>query len=195
MPLPVAHGLVGASVVAVVDGADACRNSGKRILLGAALAILPDVDFFFVWVIGLGANWHRGFTHSILFALIAALFVTLLAGEARLKGFIAYWLACLSHGALDALTTKNNIGVEFWWPLCAIRYRTGAFDHWNYQMRMGQQDWWGFFTSALRITMFEILAFTPVFLLALLVKSLRLKRTAARAARRTTDDPIFLKER
>ncbi|HKC62693.1 MAG TPA: metal-dependent hydrolase, partial [Pyrinomonadaceae bacterium] len=115
MPLPVAHGAVGAGLVALVRARSSVRHDWKMLLIGAALAISPDVDFFFLWVLHL-RGWHRGFTHSITMAVIVTALLFALLGRSRTRDVIAYGLAFLSHGLLDFATTKNAGGVELLWP-------------------------------------------------------------------------------
>jgi inner membrane protein len=99
----------------------------RLIALGAALAILPDAD-----AIGfqLGVPYpsllgHRGLSHSIAFAALVAVGVTLLPalraapGRTRAAWFLV--AAVLSHGLLDALT-DGGLGVAFFAPLSGERY-------------------------------------------------------------------------
>ena len=173
MPLPIAHGLIGASIIALMEGDDKEPKRWRWLLLGSVLANVPDADFFFVWNVGLGSTWHRGFTHSIFFAAVTSLVAALLVGRRQLKPYVAFWLAGVSHGVLDALTTKENLGVQLLWPMSSIRYKAGAFDHWNYHMRSGWGGWWDFLIAALGISLLEAVIFTPVFLGALQLRHLR----------------------
>src|SRR5919202_7105095 len=100
MPLPVAHAAVGASIVALVRAKDSVRHDWKMLTVGAALAISPDLDFFFLWELHL-RGWHRGFTHSIAMAVIVTALLFALLGRRRVRDVIAYGLALLSHGLLD----------------------------------------------------------------------------------------------
>src|SRR5438045_9678006 len=95
--------------------------------LAAGSAVIPDGD-----VIGFafGVDYddflgHRGFFHSLLFALGWALFVVLLEFRktrrrelAWLIGF--FFVATASHGVLDAMT-KGGFGVPFFSPLAPTR--------------------------------------------------------------------------
>lgn len=99
----------------------------RRLLFaGICAAIAPDLD-----VIGLrlgidysAAFGHRGFSHSILCALLIA---TLGAGfSSRLKAgmartFAFLFLAALSHPILDAFT-NGGLGVALLWPWSEHRY-------------------------------------------------------------------------
>ena len=84
--------------------------------------MLPDID-----AIGLrfgipygGMLGHRGFTHSILFAAIVALGVTIpflsrTTSQDLVKAFAAIFIATASHGVFDALT-NGGMGVAFFSP-------------------------------------------------------------------------------
>ncbi|MCL4123823.1 UNVERIFIED_CONTAM: hypothetical protein GTU68_064753 [Idotea baltica] len=59
---------------------------------------------------------HRGFTHSILFAVLWSTILALFLGRnRRFTYFIVLFLSTLSHGVLDAMTTGGR-GVGFFIP-------------------------------------------------------------------------------
>jgi len=123
MPLPIAHGLLGASVIAAAQ-----PQSSKRyfitLLAGAFLANLADCDFILVFIFH-SKSWHRGFSHSLLFGLTVCLILVLSLGKPRLREAIAYGLAFTSHGILDYVTTKEGGGVELLWPFSSERFVLG----------------------------------------------------------------------
>jgi inner membrane protein len=90
--------------------------------------MLPDAD---VLGLGLGIPYsdlfgHRGFTHSLFFAGLAALAVTSSfwnkAGvRDLLRVFVCIFAATASHGILDALT-DGGLGVAFFAPFDPARY-------------------------------------------------------------------------
>jgi len=121
MPLPVAHGLLGASVVAAL----APRFSGRRglrryLLAGALLANAADLDFLLVFAFQSRA-WHRAFTHSLFFGLLVALALVAARGLQRLRASAALGLAYASHALLDWATTKEGGGVQLLWPFSGER--------------------------------------------------------------------------
>jgi membrane-bound metal-dependent hydrolase YbcI (DUF457 family) len=124
MPLPVAHGLLGASLVAAVYPQRA-KPYWMPLLFGAFLANAPDLDFALTFILHSKA-WHRGFSHSIILALVIFLGLLFLFGRHHLREAFAFGLAFASHGILDYLTTKEGGGVELLWPLSSNRI--GA--HW-----------------------------------------------------------------
>ena len=98
-------------------------------LLGAALAVAPDLD-----VVGFRAGipydsllGHRGLTHSLPFAGAVAGLVTLLlyrsgAGALTWKQvWLFFFVAMALHGVLDAFTNGGR-GVAFFAPFSARRY-------------------------------------------------------------------------
>ena len=101
-------------------------RSARFWLLGAAFAVVPDLDGIGFWL-GVpyeSALGHRGFSHSIVFAALLAS-VGLLAfrdasvGRARIWLFL--FLATVSHGVLDAMTSGGG-GVAFFAPFQNERY-------------------------------------------------------------------------
>jgi membrane-bound metal-dependent hydrolase YbcI (DUF457 family) len=88
--------------------------------LGAFLANAADFDFLLVFTLGSRA-WHRGFSHSLIFASIVCLVFMLLIGRNRLREAISYGLAFASHSILDYVTTKEGGGVELLWPFSSER--------------------------------------------------------------------------
>jgi inner membrane protein len=83
-------------------------------------SILPDIDAL-PYGHPLG---HRGFTHSIVFALLVGAAAALFWRPLRVPPLIAFgvvFLAAASHGVLDAMTT-GGLGVAFFSPFSNRRY-------------------------------------------------------------------------
>ena len=104
-------------------------KSWKFWVLGVICSIFPDLDVIgFQFQIPYDSFWgHRGFSHSLLFAL---LFGTFLTAIFYWKGFlskngmllICYFSLCTSsHAILDALTS-GGLGVAFFSPWDNTRY-------------------------------------------------------------------------
>lgn len=162
MPLPVAHGAVGAGLVALVRARSSVRDDWKKLLAGALLAISPDLDFFFLWVLHL-RGWHRSFSHSIMMAVIVTALLYLLLGRRRTRDVIAYGLAFLSHGLLDFATTKNAGGVELLWPFSSARFKLGVIGF--IELPAGYS-----LSETIKYSLIELLVFVPVLLLVLLLR-------------------------
>jgi inner membrane protein len=97
--------------------------------LAALLPVVPDFDAFLVGVPYRSPWGHRGFTHSLLFALVLGLLAAALTYRRLgisfldLAGF--FFVITASHGVLDALNNGGE-GVEFFWPFDTTRYGTWA---------------------------------------------------------------------
>ena len=92
----------------------------RLLLAGVICSVVPDVDVVaFQLDIPYGhASGHRGFTHSIVFAVLLALLAV--AAHRALKtrvtiAFVFIFICTLSHGVLDAMTT-GGLGIAFLWP-------------------------------------------------------------------------------
>jgi inner membrane protein len=109
--------VLGAAVGEAVLGK---KIGNKAMLLGAIAGSIPDFDVaagFFTDTVS-ALEIHRGFTHSIVFAIvIGLLFAWLLAlwdKRATLKQWWWFWfLAFVTHPLLDAHTTW---GTQLFWP-------------------------------------------------------------------------------
>jgi membrane-bound metal-dependent hydrolase YbcI (DUF457 family) len=127
MPLPVAHSLVGASIVAALYPQGPSRFQIRPLLVGALVALCADFDFLLIWLFHFDSA-HRGFTHSVAFAGGIG-FITLgLFGRTHLKPVLVYGLAYMSHGFLDFLTTRTGQGVMLLWPFSDERLRFGIWE-------------------------------------------------------------------
>ncbi len=93
----------------------------RRLLFFAAFcAILPDFDTLgFKLGIAYASQWgHRGFTHSIAFALLVALLAMFFARKLKSRPWVVFLLsfvAVVSHPLLDMLTS-GGLGVALYWP-------------------------------------------------------------------------------
>lgn len=88
------------------------------------LPIVPDFDYAgWVMRVPYDSFWgHRGFTHSILFALILATFAVLTLRQIqKWKVILFLFLATISHAVLDAFT-NGGLGVAFFSPYNLARY-------------------------------------------------------------------------
>lgn len=100
--------------------------SGRLLAAGVLASVVPDLD-----VVGfrLGIAYahelgHRGFTHSLAFALVLAALAALFAKQLRarpLPAFAFVFMACASHGLLDMFTNGGH-GVALLWPISDARF-------------------------------------------------------------------------
>lgn len=109
--------VLGAAVGEAVLGK---KIGNKAIVLGAIAGTIPDMDvaanYFTDTVTAL--EMHRGFTHSIVFAVVFGLFfgwlLSLWDKRATLKEWSWLWFLCfITHPLLDAHTTW---GTQLFWP-------------------------------------------------------------------------------
>lgn len=96
--------------------------SNGAILVGMVCSVVPDLD-----VIGfaLGIRYeevfgHRGFSHSIFFALLLAGLLTWMFGDSMVV-FLFLFLSILSHPLLDACT-NGGLGIAFFSPFSNGRW-------------------------------------------------------------------------
>lgn len=115
--------LTQATLGAVIGEAVLGREVGnKGAILGAAIATIPDLDVlltpFFTELEKISI--HRGYSHSILFALLGAFVIAYVMSQVQWLGNIHKWklwflsfLALFTHILLDAFT---NYGTQLFLP-------------------------------------------------------------------------------
>lgn len=131
-------------------------------MLGLFCTLLPDLD---VIAFRLGIPYrhmfgHRGFSHSLTFALIVAVLVVLLAFKTVPSLSGRWWLltgyffaVTASHGVLDAMTA-GGYGIAFFAPFDNTRYFLpwrplvvspigvyGFFSRWGWRVIMSEFLW------------------------------------------------------
>ena len=92
-------------------------------ILATLSAFLPDADVI-AFRFGIPyEHWagHRGFTHSIVFAMVWGLVCTVFFKKQKFIIFLIIFLATLSHPILDAMTT-GGLGVALFFPFDNTRY-------------------------------------------------------------------------
>jgi inner membrane protein len=97
----------------------------KLFILAAVCSIFPDIDVVgFNFGVPYESQWgHRGFTHSLVFALCLAFFLTCFHRQLHSKAwavFLFCFLSCASHTFLDAMT-NGGLGVALYWPFSSER--------------------------------------------------------------------------
>lgn len=158
MPLPIAHGFFGASAAAAgLFPKKYYRNRFIPVAVCAVLSVLPDLDFLFVFATG-NEKWHRGFTHSIAFALLVGLIIHLYLGRRRWREALAYSFAYASHFILDFLTTKVGGGLELFFPFSAQRFKLGWFGFSEFTSKLT-------FSGLIEAAIIEFCIFAPLFLI------------------------------
>ncbi|MEO8001241.1 MAG: metal-dependent hydrolase [Arenimonas sp.] len=123
MPTIISHIAVP---LAIGFGLGKRKISEHLLCAGVVASVIPDADVLgFKFGIQYASQFgHRGFSHSICFALVLGL-VALLAHKKldclRLPAFLFVSLCAASHGLLDALT-DGGLGVALFWPFDHTRY-------------------------------------------------------------------------
>ncbi|MDR2507334.1 MAG: metal-dependent hydrolase [Candidatus Accumulibacter sp.] len=123
MPTILSH---PAPILALGAGLGFRRISPRLLFAAMFFTIVPDFD-----VIGfkLGIAYadlfgHRGFSHSLFFALCCGtlgFWIAPVLRCRRITAFILFFIAVASHIALDA-ATSGGLGVAAFWPHSDTRY-------------------------------------------------------------------------
>ena len=101
-------------------------KANSKLLIGLALvsSFLPDGDILFH---NMGVPYsspfgHRGFTHSIFFAIAwSAVLILFFKSLRNWSSYLILFFATVSHGILDAMTTGGK-GIGFFIPFMDDRY-------------------------------------------------------------------------
>ncbi len=161
MPYPVAHGIIGATVVAALRRRLSLSYDWKWLAVGFCLAICPDFDYFFPWFLGL--DWHRGFTHSLVFAIFSGVVAAFaICGAFGFKEAIVCATAILSHTLFDFLTARAAVGVELFWPLTRRKYGSDTFDYPDIHFNPLGHHILVSLLNLLEISLIELILFTPI---------------------------------
>ena len=131
MDTPVAHCLVGLSIFCFVRRTPVINQPGgvrSLVIILLIAANLPDFDFLPGLLFGSPEKFHRQFSHSIAFCLMATAALLIYLKLARIQASIfisALWFtAIFSHLAIDwiSLDVAGLPGIELWWPVSEHRY-------------------------------------------------------------------------
>jgi membrane-bound metal-dependent hydrolase YbcI (DUF457 family) len=119
MPLPIGHAVIGFATHSLCNGNESSCSRWKVLLGILILSNLPDVDVVVgIVFMGNGNVFHRGPTHSLIFALTGGY---LASGVWRLwsqlpkVSFRICFLLILSHILADSVFTSCPI--SFFWPI------------------------------------------------------------------------------
>jgi len=119
MPLPLAHAAIGLTTHELVGENQPIPSLWRKLALIGLLANLPDVDVVIGLILqGDGSVFHRGPTHSLLFAVgMGWLASRAWRWWSRTESASLLWCASiiLSHILADALFTSAP--VSLFWPL------------------------------------------------------------------------------
>ncbi len=128
MPLPIAHSLISTSVYAAYRGGLSVKRDAPWVALFVFVGLVPDLDMLLVPFAGMG--FHRGVSHSILFALFSAttifLIVRSMKGAAPRLWFFLFITAVL-HPVCDFFTPdylETRRGVQLLYPFSKLFYES-----------------------------------------------------------------------
>ena len=126
MPLPIGHSAIGFATHSLFTNTKANINKWHMAIFIVMLSNLPDIDV----LVGLilqnnGSAFHRGPTHSILFALIMGYVASKSSkfwSYIPMVSFKTCFMLILSHVVVDYFLTSSP--VSFWWPF-EVSFSTG----------------------------------------------------------------------
>jgi len=118
MPLPLGHAAIGLATHVIHSKKIFIFTELKTILFIFILSNLPDIDILVGLLFrGNGSAFHRGPTHSILFALLFGLLASRswkLSPRIPVIGSLTCYMIILSHVVADFFFTNSS--VSFFWP-------------------------------------------------------------------------------
>ena len=119
MPLPLGHTAIGLAIYEFSENKDSAPYTLRSVLFIMILASLPDVDVLFGLIFsGNGSAFHRGPTHSLLFAIGSGLLVSKAwkwwSFIPRISFLTGFFLV-LSHVLGDLLLTTSSVSLL--WPI------------------------------------------------------------------------------
>jgi len=118
MPLPLGHTAIGLATYELTTNHTSERFSLKTIIFLTVLANMPDFDVIAGLLIKCNGNvFHRGPSHSIIFALIAGFVASRawkISSQIPRINFGSCFLIILSHVLADFFFTSAP--VSFFWP-------------------------------------------------------------------------------
>lgn len=102
------------------------RVSRPLLVAGLFASVFPDLDVLGAqFGIAFASEWgHRGFSHSIVFAILCGLLALLFSRQlqaGKLSAFLFISICTLSHPLLDALS-NGGLGVALYWPFDNTRH-------------------------------------------------------------------------
>lgn len=143
MATPVAHALAGAAVYLLLRRRRARWND--PLLYGCLLAAnLPDLDFLPGLLAGDRELFHRGFSHSLGFPLLAGLLAALAArgrpARRRLALGVVLALATATHLLVDWATwdASRPAGIPLLWPWSETHYMAAR----PWFLNVERRQWW-----------------------------------------------------
>jgi membrane-bound metal-dependent hydrolase YbcI (DUF457 family) len=158
---------MGASVIAAFRPRGSLKQDWRFLLLGSFLGVVPDFDYALSCFRVGGRTWHHDFTHSIIFAFLIGLMAAAVINHFNFRDVMAYFLATLSHTAMDFLFTESR-GVELFWPFSGKLFKFGLQPPFPYDWRMRPLS--AKVADILQLCLFELAVFATILLVILWIK-------------------------
>ncbi len=180
----VGHSLAGTLIGSVAGQACDERQRRLLILFSVITAVLPDFDIVIFLVFQPQMVPHRGFSHTLLFALLSSGILTLVASRFMQMRLARLWsvlfLAALSHLLLDYLMGAGA-PVPLFWPfldlgfICPYKLVPVAY-YGKVARAYFSFPFWALNGLAIAL---EIIIFVPMIVIARSGTSLRIRLLAA----------------
>lgn len=164
MPLAIAHAILGASIVTTMRFGSPYGQSRKAIALGALLAVCPDFDVLLLWGWG-GNDWHRGFSHSLAFAVATGLLAWAFMAVYKVREAIMYICAVLSHPLTDGIFSKGRDDIAFLWPFSTERFSIGILPYFDFPWSLKADSVLNFLRYFIEYSLIELVVFSPLLVL------------------------------
>ena len=124
MPSPIAHAVSG---YAIAKGFNPIRVSRMWRFALYAVFVAIAADFDFIPQLVAGINTHRGFTHSLSFAILFSLVLSRLFIRKTLLKYLPTFILTLaiysSHLVLDFFT-QGGTGIPLLWPISSSHFQS-----------------------------------------------------------------------
>jgi inner membrane protein len=169
LPLPIGHVCISASAVVVLKPDFSLKSDWKILTLGLLLSIAPDFDYALVWIFKLSNEWHRGFSHSLVFAVVLGVSAAFILKADRIRNAFIFTAAAASHTLLDYATSHTaEGGVSLFWPFSSQQYALGLTK--GFEISLSETSRLEMIAHLVRASMFEVLVFGPVLLIVLTMR-------------------------
>ena len=121
MPSPIGHSIIGLAIYTSFTPKNRLFKDWKEVAFACLIAISPDFDYFTV-LITHNTFDHRTYTHSLLFALLGAVFIYLAQKISLRTGnacFPYYFCLISSHVIADFFVKDGYLPskIAFYYPL------------------------------------------------------------------------------
>jgi inner membrane protein len=169
LPLPIGHACISAGAVFVLKPDLSLKSDWKILTLGLSLSIAPDFDYALLWFFKFSNDWHRGFSHSLVFALVLGISGAFILKVDRIRNLFIFTAAAASHTLLDYATSHTaEGGVTLFWPFSSRQFALGLTR--GFEISLSEPTGAKMIGHLVRASVVEILVFGPVLLIVLTMR-------------------------